>query len=95
MRVSRMAVGACAKRVIKHLTCRRVIGAGFGRGYIEQAFRRLVVRSSLIHGPDNVPYLQRRDAHLIGVGRVSSAPKRVEGPSLSVRVKVEQEHSLG
>ena len=84
--------GACAKRTIKHLTCRRVIGAGHSRGYVEQAFRRLTVRSSLIHGADNAPYLQRRDAHLIGVGRVSGAHSRVEGPTHSIRVKVEQEY---
>ena len=69
--------GACAKRTIKHLTCRRALRAGsFGRGFVEQAFRRLTVRASLIHGPENVPFLQRRDARLIGVGRVSAAPSR-------------------
>ena len=85
--------GACAKRTIKHLTCRREIGRGFGRGYVEQAFWRLAVRSSLIHGAANEPYLQRRDAQLIGSGRVSAAPSRVEGPMHCIRVKVEQEHS--
>ena len=88
--------GACAKRTIKHLTCRRALRAGsFGRGFVEQAFRRLTVRAGLIHGPENVPFLQRRDARLIGVGRVSAAPSRSEGPSMSIRVKVEQEYTLG
>ena len=86
--------GACAKRVIKHLTCRRAIGANYAQGYIAQAFRRLSVRSSLIHGVDNAPFLQRQDAQLIGVGRVSAAHSRVEGPHMSVRVKTEQEYSL-
>eukprot|EP00966_Prymnesium_polylepis_P024675 569183-Prymnesium_polylepis.2 len=45
--------GACAKRVIKHLTCRRALRAGFGRGFVEQAFRRLTVRAGLIHGPES------------------------------------------
>ena len=85
--------GACAKRTIKHLTCRRALCVGrFGRGFVEQAFRRLVVRSSLIHGPENAPFLLRHDAKLVNVGRVSTAPKRIEGPSMSIRVKVEQEH---
>ena len=87
--------GACVKTVIKTLTCQRKIQAGkFGRGYIEQAFRRLAVRASLIHGEQNVPYLQRDDARLCGAGRFSSAPSRVEGPSHSIRVKVEQAQAL-
>ena len=87
--------GACAKKVIKHLTCRRVVRAGFGRGYVEQAFRRLVVRASLIHGPENEAYHLRRDARLLGSGRVSAAHSRSEGPTHSIRVKVEQENALG
>jgi hypothetical protein len=87
--------GACAKKVIKHLTCRRMVRAGFSRGYVEQAFRRLVVRASLIHGPENDEYLLRRDARLLGAGRVSAAHSRFEGPAHSVRVKVEQERALG
>ena len=86
--------GSCAKRIIKHLTCRRALRAGFGRGFIEQAFRRLVVRSGLIHGEENAPFLQRRDAQLIGAGRLS-ASSRSEGPSILIRVKVEQEAALG
>ena len=87
--------GACAKRVVKHLTCRRALKTGFGRGFIEQAFRRLTVRSTLIHGAENAPYLQRRDAHLLGSGRSSAAHSRSEGPSIPIRVKVEQEATLG
>ena len=83
--------GACAKSTIKHLTCRRALRSGFGRGFIEQAFRRLTVRSGLIHGEENAPFLQRRDAKLVGSGRSSAAPGRVQGPSIPVRVKVEQE----
>ena len=83
--------GACAKRVVKHLTCRRALRIGFGRGFIEQAFRRLVVRSGLIHGEENAPFLQRQDARLLGAGRLSAAHSRSEGPSIPVRVKVEQE----
>jgi hypothetical protein len=33
--------------------CERALRLGFGRGFIEQAFRRLVVRSGLIHGEEN------------------------------------------
>lgn len=86
--------GACAKRVIKYLTCRRALSAGFGRGYIEQAFRRLVVRSALIHGEENADYLLRADARLLGTGRTSAQHSRVEGPVHSIRVKVEQESAL-
>ena len=74
------AYGACAKRTIKHLTCRRAIGSGFRRGFIEQAFRRLTVRAGLIHGPENEPFLQRRDARMLCVGRSSAAHNRSEGP---------------
>ena len=83
--------GASAKTIIKRTTCRRQIVAGkFGRGYVEQAFRRLSVRAGLIHGPENAPFLQRADARLIGVGRTSDGPGKLEGPCLSIRVKVEQ-----
>ena len=58
----------------------RALRAGFGRGFIEQAFRRLVVRSGLIHGVENAPFLQRRDAQLIGAGRLSAGHSRSEGP---------------
>ena len=86
---------SCAKKVVKFLTCQRHIRAGvYGRGYIEQAFRRLVVRSALIHGAENESFLQREDARLLGAGRTTDAHSRVEGPSHSVRVKVEQEVSL-
>ena len=88
------AYGACAKRTIKHLTCRRAIGSGFRRGFIEQAFRRLTVRAGLIHGAENVPFLQRRDARLLGIGRSSAAHDRSEGPSIPIRVKLEQEAAL-
>ena len=83
--------GACCKKVIKHLTCRRTISGKFGRGYIEQAFRRLSVRAKLLHGPENAPYLQRKDASLMKDGRKSAGKGRVFGPMHSVRVKVEQE----
>ena len=83
--------GACCKRVIKHLTCRRAISGKFGRGYVEQTFRRMCVRADLLHGPENVPYLQRRDHQLLGSGRLSQGHSKSEGPSHSIRVKVEQE----
>ena len=83
--------GACCKRIIKHLTCRRERSAKFGRGYIEQAFRRVTVRASLLHGPENAPFLQRKDHKLLGTGRQSDSPSKVYGPACSIRVKVEQE----
>ena len=77
------------KKVIKNLTCRRHVpkngdvfqhGCGekswrqtFRRGYVEQCFRRTCVRSSLLHGPDNEPYLERHHHKLRGTGR-STAP---------------------
>ena len=33
----------------------------FGRGYIEQAFRRVCVSESLLHGEEDQPFLQRAD----------------------------------
>ena len=87
--------GSCTKTLIKHVTCRRAISGKFGRGYIEQAFSRLVVRSGLIHGEENAPFLQRRDAKLLDMGRTSDAHMRVEGPQHSIRVKVELELELG
>ena len=86
--------GACAKRVVKHLTCRRAISARFTRGWVAQAFRRLVVRAGLIHGEANEPYLLPRDAQLLGSGRQTSGHSMVEGPAHSIRVKVEQEHTF-
>jgi hypothetical protein len=83
--------GSCTKKVIKFLTCRRRITDRFRRGYIEQAFRRMAVRSDLIHGDANGPFLLRKDAKMIGAGRMNDSHGRVEGPSASIRVKVEQE----
>ena len=83
--------GACAKKIIKLLTCRREISARFRRGYVEQAFRRLCVRSEIIHGEANEPFLQRSDARLLGSGRKDSAPASVQGPHILIRVKVEQD----
>ena len=86
--------GAVSKKVIKFLTCRRDISATHARGFIEQAFRRLAVRAGLVHGVANAPYLQRQDAKLIGLGKKNDAPRKVEGPHFSIRVKVEQEAAL-
>ena len=63
------------------------------QGFIEQAFRRLTWRSARIHGEENAPFLQRKDALLLGHGRGYGGHSRIEGPALSVRVKVEQELS--
>eukprot|EP00966_Prymnesium_polylepis_P029250 679112-Prymnesium_polylepis.2 len=52
------------------------------------------VRSGLIHGAENAPFLQRRDARMLGAGRSSAAHSRSEGPSIPVRVKVEQKAAL-
>ena len=85
------SIGACCKRIIKHLTRRRKIGSKFARGYIEQAFRRLAVHANLIHGPENAPYLQRKDSSLMQSGRKNAGRQREYGPQHSIRVKVEQE----
>ena len=87
--------GACAKRVIKHLTCRREISVRYRRGWVEQAFRRLATRAGLIHGEANEPFLLHKDAQLLGAGRQASGSCKVEGPVHSIRVKVEQEYELG
>ena len=47
----------------------------FNRGYIEQAFRRVTVRESLQHGPENAPFLQRADACRTAQGKTTSYKK--------------------
>ena len=89
--VSHSGYGSCAKKIIKFLTCRRKVTAKFGRGYIEQAFNRLAVRSGLLHGPENAPYQLRSDHNLVGTGRRGDGRGRAEGPHMLVRVKVEFE----
>jgi hypothetical protein len=54
----------------------------------------MAVRCELLHGTENAPFLQRQDARLLGLGRVTGEHLRVEGPAHSVRVKVEQEAEL-
>ena len=61
--------GAMAKKVIKHLTCRRDTSARFTKGYVQQCFERLCLRHGLIHGAENGPYLQRADARLLSHGK--------------------------
>ena len=84
--------GAVVKKLIKHTTCRRRLtnkcGAThegkdgktwsqtFLRGYIEQAFRRVCVRADLLHGLDNLPFLQRSDHRLTRTGKAEKS--RVE-----------------
>jgi hypothetical protein len=95
------SLGASVKQIIRQTTCRRRSDRGkhlhtsadgkkswyssFSRGYIEQAFRRVCVRSSLIHGSANSPYLQRKDHALLAKGKVVQ-PKceRAELSSLTV-----------
>ena len=43
----------------------------FNKGYVEQAFTRSVVSEVLLHGPENAPYMQRRDGCRKCVGRSS------------------------
>ena len=40
----------------------------FKRGYVEQAFRRMCVRESLLHGEENMPWLQRADYRRLNMG---------------------------
>jgi len=47
-----------------------------------------------LHGPENEPFLLRKDSKLLGTGRVSDKHTSMEGPAMSVRVKVEQEAAL-
>ena len=77
-----------AKKIIRHLTCRRRHSAiqqhghetadgqklwqqTFKRGYIEQTFRRMAVRSELMHGKANQPFFQRSDYALKEKGKVA------------------------
>ena len=100
--------GAMVKKIIKHNTCRRRVNRTgtehkrgekkwsqvFSRGYIEQAFRRCCVKESLLHGEDNLPYLQRADWKLKqkGVKQESRAAKECEvAPTVRSRVCLECE----
>jgi len=47
----------------------------FNRGYVEQAFRRVTVRESLQHGPENADFLQRADACRTAKGKTSTYSK--------------------
>ena len=91
--------GAVVKKVIKHLTCRRHVrpkgsithhrgpkawGQSFTRGYVEQCFRRTAVRSSLLHGEDNVPYLERQHYRLKSHGRFTNSKPPVATCEVSV-----------
>ena len=42
--------GAMAKKVIKHLACRRNISSSFSKVYVQQCFERLCLRHGLFHG---------------------------------------------
>ena len=94
MRASLMGRAQSARSSISRAGVRSDRGSVGGLLSTEQAFRRLTVRAGLIHGADNVPFLQRRDAWLLGVGRSSAAHSRSEGPSIPIRVKLEQEAAL-
>ena len=93
--------GAMVKKIIRHLTCRRNIASGsnhtgkkkkmawkqtFQKSYIQQAFERVAVRETLIHGEENAPYLQREDAALLARGTVNEKPcKEVDGRDTTLR----------
>ena len=86
--------GAMVKKVIKHLTCRRrrlapgqavrhhrgskLWSQTFKRGYVEQCFRRTCVRTTLLHGEENEPYLEASHWKLKQTGRStqSAIPKQ-------------------
>ena len=85
--------GAMAKKIIKFTTCRRRMREctehesadgtrrwlqTFNRGYIEQAFRRLSVRESLQHGPQNAPFQQRADACRTAKGKTTTTKRKKE-----------------
>ena len=50
------------------------------------------MHSDLLHGVENAPYLLRQDHVLIGSGRMNASMSRVEGPLMSIRVKVEHKN---
>ena len=100
--------GAKLKKTIKHLTCRRHIRQGstehtckardknwqqtFTKGYIEQAFTRATVSESLKHGPENEPYLLRRDARQTSTGKeyiYKKWQREMPQPMRSIRELVE------
>lgn len=89
--------GAVVKKIIRHLTCRRRVTPGrvyqhrsgnklwastFARRYVKQAFRRVCVRAELLHGEDNVAYLQRVDFRLLETGKSSKAKKKADANEL-------------
>ena len=92
--------GAMIKHIIKNLTCRRrILTPGqetecrkghttwrqtFSRGYVEQCFRRTCVRTGLLHGEENRPYLEREHHRLLSKGRATSATLPKEGCEVQI-----------
>ena len=82
--------GAMFKKIVKHLTCRRNISSNgsthtrrakqwrqtFTKSYLEQAFERVAVRETLIHGEANAPYVQREDNCLLTHGTANQKDSR-------------------
>ena len=61
----------------------------FNRGYIEQTFRRLTVRSELLHGEVNERFLQRKDWALKVKGKVGREKEKSALPPCSVKEAME------
>ena len=96
------SLGARFKKVIKHLTCRRNLQpkqtraqadaawrSSFTVGWVEQAFKRIVVEESLQHGEENREYMLREDARLRkqglrGVKKEHKGPSRASGEVPSI-----------
>lgn len=57
----------------------------FSRGYIEQTFRRVCVRESLLHGEGNAPFLQRADWKLLRKGIKTEHVRQAKEVPPSVR----------
>ena len=103
--------GALCKHLIKHRTCRRRVKKDgstsehtreskvwqqtFTRGYVEQAFRRCCVKEKLLHGEENLMYLQRTDWKLKQKGVKADVKVKAERPlPPTVRSLVEAETDL-
>ena len=51
----------------------------FKVGFIEQAFKRLCVRESLLHGEENAAYLQRADVRRTATGKATASRLKLDG----------------
>ena len=99
-RRTRAADGSAVSAIHKRRSAPRGAGGGrkewkqtFGRGYLEQCFRRLCVREALLHGKEDEPYLCREDWKLKWKGIKKERVREAREVPPTVRATLEHESS--